>query len=112
MKSSRQFWGVFLLVAPFFGLGLVLTAYPIIAFVVAQLSYKQEQIPMVALLLPKLVSILGIVCLVGFVFGLPVGLYLLVTSAKKAASPIPAPENLPQDNAIPEHEDFPDQTQQ
>ncbi len=98
MKLSRKTLGFILLLTPFPGLILTLSAYAVVSFVLdsmAQSGTDASGVAGIGQLINVLLGFFGILCVLGILIGMPTGLVLLLTSGpKKQPNPSQLPPNV------------------
>lgn len=93
--------GLFLLIGPFVGLIAILIIYAIVAFVISSSGTGTETSLVIARIINVILGLLGIVCVIGIIVGIPLGILFLgkkelaegtkydERSGKKEASVVP-----------------------
>lgn len=81
-SSNQRKLGWFLLITPIPGLMLTLALYAIVSFVVSSIAVGADAPVLVGIgaLINVLLGFLGILCVLGILIGMPVGLILLMTA--------------------------------
>ena len=69
--------GLFLLIGPFVGLIAILIIYAIVAFVISSSGTGTETSLVIARIINVILGLLGIVCVIGIIVGIPLGILFL-----------------------------------